>query len=197
MTQALDIAPSGESAAVSAHLGTFFGERYRATELLKQRPHGETLRATDRQSGGEVVVTLVPARIVSAGARMRLEHEASVLRKLASPWASPLLDLGRAGDCLYLVRPFVPGASLQARLRRGPLGLADALTVGRCLSSALKEMHGGGLLHRDIRPANVIVGDETPLAGAGMAWLDDAKPSMAKGPTGVCVRTFVKLALGW
>ena len=97
---------------------------------------------------------------------MRLEHEASLLRQLAGPWASPLLDLGWAGDCLYLVRPFVPGGSLQARLRRGPLELADALTVGRCLLSALGEMHGHGILHRDIRPANIIVPDATPLAGA-------------------------------
>ena len=169
MKQAIESTPvdePGELAAASAHLGTSFGERYRATELLAKRPHGETLRATDRQDGREVVVTLVPARIVSAGARMRLEHEASVLRRLASPWASPLLDLGWAGDCLYLVRHFVPGASVEARLRRGPLGLADALTVGRCLLSALKEMHGGGILHRDIRPANIIVGEEMPLAGA-------------------------------
>ena len=70
MTQAIDSASIdelGESAAASAHLGTFFGDRYRATELLKKRQHGETLRATDRQSGREVVVTLVPARIVSGG----------------------------------------------------------------------------------------------------------------------------------
>ena len=46
--------------------------------------------------------------------------------------------MGRTEDCLYLVRRFVPGASLQARLRRGPLELADALTVGRCLLSALR-----------------------------------------------------------
>ena len=89
-----------------------------------------------------------------------------LLRQLASPWASHLLDLGRTEDYLYLVRDFVPGDSLQARLRRGPLGLADALTVGRCLLSALQEMHGRGILHRDIRPSNIIVGEEMPLAGA-------------------------------
>ena len=74
--------------------------------------------------------------------------------------------MGWTDDCLYLVRGYVPGASLQARLRRGPLALADALTVGRCLLSALREMHGGGILHRDIRPVNIIVGEEMSLAGA-------------------------------
>jgi len=169
MTQVIDSVSSdelGESAAISARLGALFGERYRATELLKRRQYGETLRASDQQSGRDVVVTLVPARIVPPGARMRLEHESSVLRQLTSPWASLLLDLGQAEDCLYLVRDFVPGASLQARLRHGPLGFADALTVGRCLLSALKEMHGRGILHRDIRPSNIIVGEEMPLAGA-------------------------------
>jgi len=169
MIEAINSAESerpGESAAANADLGGSFGERYRATGLLKKRHHGETLKAIDRQSGCEVVVTLVPARIVPAGARMRLEHESSVLRQLASPWAGRLLDVGMAGDCLYVARDFVPGASLQARLRRGLLGLADALTVGRCLFSALEEMHGRGILHRDIRTSNIIVGEETPLAGA-------------------------------
>jgi signal transduction histidine kinase/DNA-binding response OmpR family regulator/serine/threonine protein kinase len=157
---------SGAPTAENARLGVSFGERYRLTESLKKRRHGETWRATDCQNGREVVVALVPARIVSAGARMRLEHEASVLRKLANPWASPLLDLGWNDDSLYLVRDFVPGLSLQSRLHRETLDLADALTLGRCLLSVLKEMHAGGILHRDIRPANIIVGDETPLAGA-------------------------------
>ncbi|MGO9111479.1 MAG: response regulator [Thermoguttaceae bacterium] len=178
MLQAIDSTPieePSESAAANAHLGALFGNRYRATELLKSRQHGETLRASDLQSGRDVMVTVLPARMVSPGAQMRLDYEASVLRKLVSPWASPLLDLGRAGDCLYLVRPFVPGTSLQARLCGGPLRLADALTVGNCLLTALKEMHGGGILHRDIRPANVIVGAETPLAGAVLVDCDLAR----------------------
>ncbi len=152
--------------AASAHLGTIFGERFQPIELLAKRPQDEKLRAADHASGREVVITVVPARMVSAGARMRLEHEATALRNLSSPWVSPLLEMGWAADSLYLVRPFMPGEALQARLRRGPLALADALTVGCCLFAALKEMHASGILHRDIRPVNIIVGEELPLAGA-------------------------------
>ncbi len=61
---------------------------------------------------------------------MRLEHEAAALGKLTSPWACPLLDFGWAGDSLELVRPYIPGLSLQSRLENGPLFLIDALTVG-------------------------------------------------------------------
>ena len=159
MNQATQTASADEP---QADTGTFFSERYRAIEWLKKGPVGETFRATDSQTGRDVVVMRVPARVVSAGVRMRLEHEASVLRSLASPWASPLLDLAWSGDCLELVRPFVPGNSLQNRLRHGPLSLAETLTVGRCLLSALKEMHRGGIVHRDVRPAHIILNHVEP-----------------------------------
>jgi two-component system sensor kinase len=174
-SDSIRIEESGDIAPSSAHIETEFGDRYRVNELLKRRQHGETLKATDLETGRDVVVMLVAAQVVSAGARMRLEYEASVLRKLDGPWTSRLLDFGWTGEWLYLVRPYLLGESLQTRLRRGPLELDDALTVGRCLVSALKEMHGGGILHRDIRPANIIVGEETPLRGAVLTDCDLAR----------------------
>ena len=167
-----------EESAAGARLGTLIGDRYRATALVEKHQHGEALLATDLQDGSDVVVTLVPSRCITAGAQMRLEYEASVLRKLDGPWLSRLLDLGRTEDCLYLVRHFVPGASLQARLRRDrhaasrTLSLPDVLTVGRCLLTALKELHGSGIMHRDIRPAKIIIGDEVPLVGATLVDCD-------------------------
>ncbi len=163
------------AAAAGAALRAAFGERYAAPILLSSRPGGETLRATDSQSGREVVVKLLPARLVSPGARMRLEHDAAVLRQVSSHWVSPLLDIAWAGDRLCLVRSFVSGGSLAARLRGGRLDLADTLTVGRCLLSALKELHANGIMHRDVRPAHLVVGEEAPLAGAVLIDCDLAR----------------------
>ena len=65
-----------------------------------------------------------------------------------------------------MVRPYVPGITLRERLLKARLEPQEALNVGLCLFSALKEVHAYGVLHRDIRPANVIVNDESPLTSA-------------------------------
>ncbi len=141
MKQAIDSTPvdePGELAAANTYLGALFGGRYRAVEVLKQRPQGETLRAVDRQSGREVVVTLVPARIVSAARGCDWSTKLRCCGNWPAPVSAPCWTwVGPETACTWFAT-FVPGASLQARLRRGPLALADALTVGRCLLSALE-----------------------------------------------------------
>ena len=72
---------------------------------------------------------------------MRLEHEAKLLKQMRCRWWAPVLETGREGDDLYLVMSYVPGASLQARLSEGPLGVDEAVQLGRCLCEALDELH--------------------------------------------------------
>jgi signal transduction histidine kinase len=142
-----------------------FGGRYRATHVLKSWEGAETLLAVDLAQGAEVVVKVVSASRLPGHAQ-RLEHEAQALREMRSPWLTPLLQLGEEGDLVYLVTPFVPGHTLEALLRRGPLSASDTVLVGRCILSALSEAHDHGILHRDVKPANIIVGQESPLRAA-------------------------------
>ncbi|TMQ31200.1 MAG: protein kinase, partial [Planctomycetota bacterium] len=93
----------------------------------------------------------------------RLEHEAGVLAQVQGPRIAPLLHLGRDEGLLYLVMPFVRGLTLEQRLRRGPVSVREAITIGSCLMSALQEVHELGVLHRDIKPANLIVDEAQPL----------------------------------
>jgi signal transduction histidine kinase/CheY-like chemotaxis protein/tetratricopeptide (TPR) repeat protein len=146
--------------------GRLFGGRYRVVRSLKKAHGVETLAATDLEGGEAVVIKATSGESLSPAARMRLEHEAQVLRQIRSPWFAPLLHAGREGDLYYLVMPLLPGVTLEQRLRRGPLALAEALTVGRCLFSALCAAHGHGVLHRDLKPANIIVDDGAPLRRA-------------------------------
>src|SRR5437773_5478060 len=97
---------------------------------------------------------------------MRLEHEAHVLAQIKNERFPPLLDHGAAGEQVYLVMPFIPGITLQARLRQGPLSLSDTLTLGRALLTALGTAHFHDVLHRDVKPANLMVDEESPLRQA-------------------------------
>src|SRR2546430_10079469 len=97
-----------------------FGGRYRATSLLKTGVGVETFLGSDEADQTAVVIKATPGASISASAQMRLEHEALVLRDLRSPWITPLLELGREGELLYLVVPYVEGDTRAARLRHKP-----------------------------------------------------------------------------
>jgi len=140
--------------------------RYQVVGLLQRSRSGDSLLATDLRSGQAVVVRILSVRDRSSAARLRLEQQVDVLRKLARPWIAPVSEVGEDDERLYLVRPYVPGITLRQRLVRSRLDLEDALTVSRNLFDALKEVHAHGILHRDLRPSNVIVADQTPLSGA-------------------------------
>ncbi len=86
-----------------------------------------------------------------------MEYEAALLQRLDSPWLASPLHVGREGQRLVIVLPRVDGVPLQERLERGRLSVAEALVVGRALFSALRDLHGQRLLHRAVRPSNVIL----------------------------------------
>ncbi len=165
--------PDGDGNAV-------LGDRFRAVRSLKRGRHTETMLATDMTTGESVVIKTADADSISTGAHMRLEHEAGVLQHISSRSFAPVLHLGHANGLLYLVTPFVPGRTLAARLERGPLSLAETLTVGHGLMVALQEAHEHGVLHRDVKPANIVIDEQEPLTQTtlidfGLArslWLD-------------------------
>src|SRR5271165_1966562 len=116
--------------------GRLFHDRYRVLRALKKGNGIETFLGRDVADGELVIIKLTASESLSSAARLRLEHEAQVLREMRSPWFAPLLHLGRDADQLYMVLPFLPGITLEERLEKGPLSVADTLTVGRCLMTA-------------------------------------------------------------
>ncbi|MHC4399259.1 MAG: response regulator [Planctomycetota bacterium] len=149
-----------------AHVGRVFGGRYRATRLLSRSRTAETLLATDLVRDETVVLKAVSTEVLSAGTQMRLEHEAGLLGGVQSRWLPPLLDSGREDGLFFLVTRLVSGVSLDARLRGGPLELREALMVARGVLSALKDLHDHRVLHRAVKPANVIVDENGPSTEA-------------------------------
>ncbi|HEX2118006.1 MAG TPA: protein kinase, partial [Acidimicrobiales bacterium] len=141
-----------------------FGDRYRATRVLKAGPTGETLRGIDTADGREVVIRTMASP--DPGAAGRLEQELARLARLEGTGLVRPMAAGRQGGLLYCVLPYVPGITLEAHLgaRAEPLPVEEALHVGRGVLGALAEAHEHGFLHRDVRPSNVVVG----LAGGGL-----------------------------
>ena len=135
----------------------------------------------DQRSGQAVIVRVAPAGRLPVSVLQRLAHEVPLLGEVHSPYLCPLLDCGVEDELAYLVVPYVPGITLEERLAREHLSVAESLTLGRCLLSALREMHARGVLHRDIQPSNLII-DALPLkqatlVGFGLSANDLLDPS--------------------
>src|SRR5207244_4074730 len=112
------------------------------------------LLGTDLERGTDVVIKATSVASLPAGVQMRLEHEADVLRRVRSPFLTPLTHVGHEGRLLFQTMPYVPGVSLRERLIDGPLAVRDALKVGAGIMGALRAAHDEGVLHRDVKPEN-------------------------------------------
>ncbi|WIB13784.1 serine/threonine-protein kinase [Curtobacterium sp. MCPF17_052] len=136
-------------------------------------------RAVDEQLGREVAVKLFRIGPVDHGERARAEAEIHVLAGLRSPNLVTLFDaaLDDVDGDSFLVMELVPGSDLATRLREGPLDPTTTARVGAQVAEGLAAVHAQGIVHRDVKPANVLLeqdGEHVKLADFGIALLRDA-----------------------
>jgi len=143
--------------ALEARVRAGFGHRFIEVRALPSKSRFETVLAVEWQTGKSTVIKSVSLEMLNAGARLRLEHEQSAFQNVAADWLEPLREIDRDRESWYCIRGFVPGRTLEARLRDGALSVAETLAVGRCLLTALQNLHGHRTLHGNIKPANLIV----------------------------------------
>jgi signal transduction histidine kinase/tetratricopeptide (TPR) repeat protein len=166
--------------------------RFRPTRLLHERSTVRTMLADDLETDATVVVKVsaLPERD-DALTQARLEHEASVLERISSPYVAPLIAIGRSDDGLYIVQPAVPGLSLEERLREGGLGLSESLTVAIDLVRALQAAHELGIVHRDVKPSNIIVTgspiERATLVDFGLALMEELDGAARDVPGGTAL----------
>ncbi|HEY9442684.1 MAG TPA: protein kinase [Gemmatimonadales bacterium] len=128
--------------------------------------------ATEAALGRRVVVKVLPPERTFGVNVDRFHREIQVAAQLQHPHIVPILHAGEADGLLYYTMPFVAGESLRARMaaRPGPLPTPEAVRVLRDVASGLAFAHGLGIVHRDIKPDNVLLaGDSATLADFGIA----------------------------
>ena len=162
--------------------------RFRVERVLQRRSASSTLTATDLTTGISVVLKTAVSATLPRGTRLRLLHEADLLRAVNGPGLVPLVDAGEADGLLYLAMPLVPGRTLAERLTEGRLSVDETLRVARDLLAALARVHASNILHRDIKPSNVIV-DPGPVRHAtlidfGLARSAQLDESLREEPVG-------------
>lgn len=156
-----------------------WGGRYRLLAPLALGGMGSVWRAIDEATGEPVAIKrLHPHLAADDGARARLHREASALAALRHPNIVSVRDFLDDPDEPALVMELVEGPSLAERISSdGPLAEPAALALAAGLADALAAAHARGLVHRDVKPANVLVGNDgqARLSDFGIAaWVDEA-----------------------
>src|SRR5512147_494988 len=123
---------------------------------------GEVYRARDTRLGRDVAVKVLPREVAADPARRaRFEREARAISALSHPHVCALFDVGQAdspeGPFEFLVMELLEGETLAQRLARGSLPVPAAVAVGVQIAQGLGAAHRRGLVHRDLKPGNVML----------------------------------------
>jgi serine/threonine protein kinase len=119
---------------------------------------GEVYRARDTRLGRDVAIKVLPQHLSSnPEIRARFEREARTVSSLNHPYICTLHDIGREGSTDYLVMELVDGETLATRIARGALPPAEVLRIGAQVSDALDRAHRAGVVHRDLKPGNIML----------------------------------------
>jgi serine/threonine protein kinase len=122
---------------------------------------GVVYKAVDGQLDRTVAIKALPEDFADDADRLaRLDHEAKTLASLNHPNVAGIYGVEELRGQRYLVLEYVAGETLEERLRRGPMGLHEALEICAQIAGGLEAAHQSGVIHRDLKPANVKITDD-------------------------------------
>ncbi|WP_246398033.1 serine/threonine-protein kinase PknD [Mycobacterium vicinigordonae] len=137
--------------------GTSFG-KYRLIELLGRGGMGEVWRAFDTATDRVVALKILPSEISNDEVfQQRFRREAHSAARLSNPHLIPIHTYGEIDGRLFVDMQLIHGRDLQAELNNGPLKPERAVSIIDQVAKALHAAHRGGLLHRDVKPSNILL----------------------------------------
>ena len=141
--------------------GHALDSRYELHELIGEGTFGRVYRGRDRRLARAVAVKVIkPWWSEDPDWAASFEREAQVLARVNDPGIVQIFDVGHAAEGIYYVAELVDGESLAQRVRRGAIPPRDACELAAQLCSALAQAHAQGVVHRDVKPANVLISAE-------------------------------------
>jgi serine/threonine-protein kinase len=143
------------------HIAQAVSDRY---EILKELGRGgmaTVYLAHDKEDDRQVAIKVMRRQVAEAMGAERFLLEIDIARSLDHPNILALIDSGKTEDTMFYVMPFVDGESLGERIEReGQMAVDEVVRITRQVASALTYAHGKGVIHRDIKPDNIMVGSD-------------------------------------
>src|SRR5213593_5270964 len=141
------------------------GERYEVLGLVGAGGMGFVYRARHRALGHIVSVKILPPEVAASEMRLkRFQQEAALAASLSHPHIVPVYDFGSREGITFLIMPFVRGTTFESVLATGRPSLAVSLRVVQDVGAALDHAHGRGVVHRDVKPSNILIDHDSGRA---------------------------------
>ena len=170
--------------------GTSLG-RYQLLDQLGAGGMGEVWRARDAHLDREVAIKLLPAgSAVDDDTQARFRREALALSRLSHGGIATIFDFDTVEGTPFLVMELVTGGTLERRTAAGPMPIDEVRTIGAAIADALHEAHTRGVVHRDLKPGNIM------LTQTGQPKILDFGIAMLLGDAGANKLTRTGMILG-
>ena len=141
-------------------------DRYRLVRAIGAGGMASVYLAEDVRHGREVAIKVLKPEMAARIGPDRFLSEIRTTARLQHPSILPLFDSGEADGLLFYVMPYVPGGTLRSRLKSGPAySTAGAVRLALELADALEYAHRNEIIHRDVKPENILLHEERPLLG--------------------------------
>ena len=176
--------------AASPNVGQVIGH-YRILERIGAGGMGVVFRARDQQLNRDVALkVLAPGTLADNTARKRFHQEAEALARLNHPNVATVYEFFTNDSVDYLVTEYIPGITLDAKLKEGPLTEPEILRLGVQLTEGLDDAHQQGVVHRDLKPANLRITQtgRLKILDFGLARFVESEGDLMQSGTVTCSR---------